>query len=99
MNETTCSNFALRSAGGAFFSAFSISFIATTHGEVHQRCADHQVTAQIVASSSSIDLAGSASSALGRITARDIEEGERAVREGRWISLADLRRELRSQVG
>lgn len=99
MNETTCSNFARRSAGGAFFSAFSISFIATTHGEVHQKCADHQVMAQIVASYCSTEVADSASSALGRITASDIEEGERAVREGRWISLADLRRELRNQVG
>ena len=43
------------------------------------------------------DMAHSAAPALYAITALDVHEGERQVHEGRWISLTDLRRELRDQ--
>ena len=37
-----------------------------------------------------------AESALSQVSASDIEAGERAVREGRWVTMDDIRREIQS---
>lgn len=97
MNSMTCNASPIYCAGAAF-SVFATSFVATASNYGHEHCVHVRSTQQNVATCHAADTADAACSALNTITARDIAEGEREVREGRWIGVAELRRELRSQA-
>lgn len=75
------------------------SFALTVIGHSHAHCNTTVETAPgyFVGCSDGREVSDSESIGLGPITTEMVQAGQQAVREGRWISLADLRRELRSQ--
>lgn len=96
MLEITCSPSAMLTAG-ALFTAFSTPFTSSTVPAGEPATIEVRPTEQVVAFSHTTTPTDTAATALDVITAADIEAGERDVREGRWISLAELSRELREQ--
>lgn len=92
MLEITCSKRA-----EAFLYVATTTFAATAVAQGTSGAITVRSTGQLETYSHTTNSADSAPSAWNAITARDIDEGEREVREGHWISLAELRRELRDQ--
>lgn len=80
---------------GGYFASTTTTFTATGVARGDVRPIASQPIPRSGSHEPTTTLAGSTPPALHAITTRDVEEGEREVREGGWIRLEDLRRELR----